>query len=202
MATIAEYVAFGRAAILAILDREDAVVYQELIAKASDRQPPGIPLGVPRVDPHHVNTARQDLLREGLIVETRAASRGQRTITVTHPPLQQGNIRRVQDAAARKRALKSRRAAGQASPPPRRWPGWPRRRVRQVSCAGDRARGRRGPCRGGRARGSPLGPWQFDHGARRAVASTASLRRKSSSAAVKMSLRSPATLWPASATST
>jgi hypothetical protein len=108
MATVAEYQEFGRKAIEALLDRESALVYQELIAKAADQRPPEAPLGVLRVDPHHLNAARQQLLASGEMTERVASTRGQRRVTVMHRPLEPGTTRAILDAAARKRSIYGR----------------------------------------------------------------------------------------------
>jgi hypothetical protein len=108
MATADEYVDAGRTVIERLIDRENAIVYQELVAKAADRPPADAPPGIIRIDPHHLNAARKQLLTDGAIVETTAATRGQRPVTVMHRPLTPGVVRAIQDAAAHKRALYGR----------------------------------------------------------------------------------------------
>ena len=90
MATAAEYVQFGRKPFFSSSTVRTRSVYQELIAKAADRQPSGMPRGVYRIDRHHLNAARQELLAEGEITESTAATRGMRRVTVMHRPLQRG----------------------------------------------------------------------------------------------------------------
>jgi hypothetical protein len=132
--TKAEWVAQGEAAVVALLEREHAVVWPaEVVAKLSD--------GPGRVDPHHLTTAVNNLTF-GLTIESVAApTRGGGQISVLALVDRSGRQRAFEDATARKRLLYARylnwssryygrageravhgRAAGRLSPL-RAWPG-------------------------------------------------------------------------------
>lgn len=103
--TGSDWVALGRAAILDLLAEEHAAPLVELEARICDRRwkdrhnP---------IDPHMLTRARKDLLGEGLIEETVAATRGGSDVGVFHLQAQRGMRRAITDAAARKRLLISR----------------------------------------------------------------------------------------------
>src|SRR5664280_1031077 len=82
-----------------------AVVWPEVEAKISDQPWPG--LGT-KVDPHHLTTAKAEMVRAGLLTSTTAATRGGRRVSVWHRPVERGAARAVTDASARKRLLHAR----------------------------------------------------------------------------------------------
>jgi len=106
-----EYVAHARQAILDLLDEKLAVVPgPELEAWLSDR-PYTPPTGRPLRDgfnPHHLTTAKNQLLHEGLILAVSGKTRGGRTITVLVPAIQTERTTDILRSAARKRLLHTR----------------------------------------------------------------------------------------------
>lgn len=100
----------GKAIILSLLDYESAVVWPEIEARAAERSW----LGFRRVDPNHLLTARNQLLRDGDIARTSGvATRGGRRIDVYHLPIVAGrNATRISRVSGRKRLLQAR------------WTGW------------------------------------------------------------------------------
>src|SRR5262245_28122982 len=105
MASPDEYIAWGKDAILGLLEREHAFVMAELIAKVSERQPPEAPT---TIDPHHLLSARAQLLDEDAILVTEERTRGQRPVSVHQPRSPRGRVRAIEDAGARKRLLYAR----------------------------------------------------------------------------------------------
>ena len=105
-----QWIAEGRAIILALLEYEAAVVWPEVEARAAERSW----LGFRRVDPNHLLTARDELLRSGEIARTPGVpTRGGRRIDVFHLPVVVGrNATRISRVGARKRLLQAR------------WTGW------------------------------------------------------------------------------
>ena len=103
-----DYPALGRTAIAELLDQEHAVVWSEVEAKLTDRRWPTLPAGVMRIDPHHLSTARHDLLDSGVIRAETNTTRGGRRITVYQPTDTHRRTRATTDAAARKRLLEAR----------------------------------------------------------------------------------------------
>lgn len=100
--TNAEWVAQARAAIVALLEREHAVVWPaEVVAKLSDGGPG-------RVDPHHLTTARNALLFDRTIETIEARTRGGGLVSVLALVNRSGRQRAFEDAAARKRLLYTR----------------------------------------------------------------------------------------------
>ncbi len=99
------YVRSGREAILHLLDHEHAAVWPEIEAKIADQL--YLPLRV-RVDPHHLSTAKQELLEDGEIVATVHQARGGRDIRILHLPETTGRKRLLSRAAGRKRLLQAR----------------------------------------------------------------------------------------------
>jgi len=100
-----QYELLGARAIGELVDREHAVVWPEVEAKISDQPWPG--LGT-KVDPHHLTTAKAEMVRAGLLTSTTAATRGGRRVSVWHRPVERGAARAVTDASARKRLLHAR----------------------------------------------------------------------------------------------
>jgi hypothetical protein len=98
-----QWVALGREALLALLDREHAVVWDEAEAKLSDVAPPAV-----HVDPHHLTTAKLLLLDEGIIAEATERTRGGRSIGVFHRIDVSGRATAIAKASARKRLLHAR----------------------------------------------------------------------------------------------
>jgi hypothetical protein len=123
VATAEEWRARGVVAIQQLLEAELAITIPEMEAKLSDRRA-GPADGRIRIQPHHLTTARQRLLRAGVIEQTKETTRGSgRTITtLSLSP----RSKRTERAAARKRLLTARymswttRAAewGEAAPIP------------------------------------------------------------------------------------
>jgi len=66
-----QYELLGARAIGELVDREHAVVWPEVEAKISDQPWPG--LGT-KVDPHHLTTAKAEMVRAGLLTSTTAAT--------------------------------------------------------------------------------------------------------------------------------
>ena len=112
------YVNLAVAALTDMLDKELALVWGEVEAKAAERKWGTLPYSI---DPHHLTAARR-LVQNELFVETTAPTRGGRPVTVLIPR-QIGRRRRgVDAAAARKRLLQARFygwAQGTASEPAR-----------------------------------------------------------------------------------
>lgn len=99
------YVDLGREAILALLDREHALIWLEVEAKASEQLLAGFPS---KIDPHALTQARRELRQEGVIEESANATRGGRVIPVVHWVDLKGRREAYRDAAARKRLLQTR----------------------------------------------------------------------------------------------
>lgn len=100
-----EWVAEGRAIILDMVGTLDAVLWPEMVARASERRWGEFP----RVDANHMLTARTQLLSEGRIERMQEPTRGGRAlIDVYHAPLARGNQTRIDRAAGRKRLLYAR----------------------------------------------------------------------------------------------
>src|SRR4051812_45952333 len=92
-----QWVERARAAILALLDAEHAVVWPEVEAKLADRVYE--PLGY-KVDPHHLTTARGELQADGLMDAHAAPTRGGTLVTAYAPADRRLRLRAVKDAAA------------------------------------------------------------------------------------------------------
>jgi hypothetical protein len=99
------YVDLGRQAILNLLDREHALVWLEVEAKAADHVLAGF---ATTIDPHHLTQARRELREEGVIQETKSRTRGGREIPVLHLAELKGRTEAYREAAARKRLLQAR----------------------------------------------------------------------------------------------
>ena len=99
------YVRLGRAALLELLAREHAAVWDEVEAKIADRVWPTLPH---YIEPHHLTTAKLSLLAEELIAESTAATRGGRPVSVLHLADVDGRRTAVSEAAGRKRLLHAR----------------------------------------------------------------------------------------------
>jgi hypothetical protein len=97
--TLAQWVAQGKAAIVALLKQEHAAVWPEIEAKLTED--PG------RVDPHHLTTARIGLLRDQVIEQVVASTRGGGLVAVL-ALTDRTNQRAFEDAASRKRLLYAR----------------------------------------------------------------------------------------------
>src|SRR4051812_35312785 len=100
MPTTAEWVERGKAAIVALLEREHAAVWPEIEAKLAE--------GPGRVDPHHLTTARTRLLSNLTIEVVTAPTRGGTAVAVFGLRDRIGRQRAFEDAAARKRLLYTR----------------------------------------------------------------------------------------------
>lgn len=90
-------------ALTEMVDRENAVVWAEVEAKAADAVWNGFPT---RIDPHHLTNARHQLTDQGVVDHEVSATRGGRQVEIlvsTSAPK-----RAVQAAAARKRLLHAR----------------------------------------------------------------------------------------------
>lgn len=97
-----KYIEFGEAALVDLLRQEHAVLWAEAQAKISDTRWPTVPTSV---DPHHMTTARANLLKGNRIAETTSKTRGGRQVPVLHLADTKGIRTNVERAAARKRAL-------------------------------------------------------------------------------------------------
>jgi hypothetical protein len=109
-----EWHTLARAAVLELLEREQAVAIIEMEAKLSDR--PYDPMVCPDpINPHHLTTARHTLLDEGEIEPLSAVAKGkdergeQHEITTWSLPRVRGRKTAIEKAAERKRALISSR---------------------------------------------------------------------------------------------
>lgn len=105
-----EYIDDAKQQILDLLEIEKAVTARELEARISE--PTDIPtfgVATNQVDPHHVATARKELLLSGQIETSTGRTRGRsREITVFHLPIVRGNRTAINAAAGRKRLLTAR----------------------------------------------------------------------------------------------
>lgn len=99
-----DYVVLGRRAILELLDQQHAVVWQEAEARIADAAWPTIGH---RIEPHHLSTARRDLLEAGSIAEQTAVARGRRQVTVVVSTVPR-RATAIAKAAQRKRLLLTR----------------------------------------------------------------------------------------------
>lgn len=104
------YVNLGIRALLEVLEAQGATVWPEVEARIADTRWPTVPYSI---DPHHLTTARQELLASEAIRETTTLTRGGpgragRLVTVQHLPLVWGRRRAVWLAAQRKRLLYGR----------------------------------------------------------------------------------------------
>lgn len=105
MAGTDEYVSRARAAILDVLDAEDAVVHPELearISEAGHRGDPG------NIDPHHITTALRELGDADQIEWVKVVTRRGREVTTIQPTDTRGRTTRLARASARKRLLLAR----------------------------------------------------------------------------------------------
>jgi hypothetical protein len=105
VATPRHYELLGVRAIGELVDQESAVVWPEVEAKIADRTWPGL---TTKIDPHHLTTAKIELVEAGDLVSTTAATRGGRRIAVLHRPVERGVARATIDASGRKRLLHAR----------------------------------------------------------------------------------------------
>jgi hypothetical protein len=110
----ADYIQWGKDGVLALVEDQLAVVWPEVEARIADARYVGIPS---RIDPNHLQTAREQLLLEGLIVEHRTATRGGRTIPVLVPAEQRRKKRAIEQASSRKRLLYARYLGWSAGTP-------------------------------------------------------------------------------------
>jgi hypothetical protein len=101
------YVQAGMAAIQGMIRAFDAIVWGEIIARATDYSWDDAP-DRRRIDQHHLRTALDRLLKRGDVVQTTSPTRGGRQVGVYHFPLTPSNRRQVEKAAARKRLLEAR----------------------------------------------------------------------------------------------
>src|SRR4051794_36989616 len=89
-------------AIVDLLREEHAVLWAEAQAKISDARWPTVPTSI---DPHHMTTARANLLGRNRIVERGAATKGGYEVPVLHLRDTTGIATAIDKAAARKRGL-------------------------------------------------------------------------------------------------
>ena len=101
----AYYVEVALRAIPQLLEVEHAVVWGEVEAKLADEAwgAAGMP-----IDPHHLSTARRELLADGTIAEQTAATKGGRPVSVFVLTGARRTKRATEAAAARKRLLQTR----------------------------------------------------------------------------------------------
>lgn len=122
-----DYVRLGKRGILELLHVEHAAAWREIEAKLADASWPG--LGYP-IDPHHLTTARQQLMTAGKIDDTAAtATRGGRPISIVYPTDTRRRATAIENAARRKRLLLSRYLG---------WAQGTRSRVGVIGPAGER----------------------------------------------------------------
>jgi len=100
-----EYVDKGIEGLLALLEEEHAVVAFEVEAKLSEDAHPSVGI---RIDPHHLTTVKRELLDGDVIMEVKAVAKGGRPVTCITLADDTGRKRKIEDAAARKRALYGR----------------------------------------------------------------------------------------------
>jgi hypothetical protein len=100
-----KYVAWGREALLDLLRREHAVLWQEAQAKIADTTYPT--LSYP-IDPHHLTTARRSLIGSKTIVESIDTTRGGLSVPVLHLADTRRRKTLIATAAGRKRLLAAR----------------------------------------------------------------------------------------------
>jgi hypothetical protein len=106
VSTEAELVAAAKAALVALVDAEHAVVWSEVEAKLSEEAYAGYGKGHM---PHSLTIARQELVRGGKIVQSSASSRGAGPEVQTLTPADTARrSTKIRDAAARKRLLMAR----------------------------------------------------------------------------------------------
>jgi hypothetical protein len=92
----------ARDALLDLLRQEHAVLWAEAQAKIGDARWPSVPT---RIDPHHLTTARGQLLAGNRIASMTATTRGGHKVPVLHLADTRGIATQIEKAAARKRAL-------------------------------------------------------------------------------------------------
>jgi hypothetical protein len=99
------YVDLGETAIRQMLREHHAVVWPEIEARAADRVWGDLPYAV---DPHHLTTARSNLLADDVITRVEDPTRGGRRVAVYHLSDLRGRATAVRDTSARKRLLHGR----------------------------------------------------------------------------------------------
>jgi hypothetical protein len=99
------YVRLAKRAIREFLDESHASVSPEMEARFSDMQWKTLPYPI---DPHHVTTARAELVAEGVLTAAPGRTLGNRRITVFHLSDTRGRLTAIQRAGARKRLLQGR----------------------------------------------------------------------------------------------
>jgi hypothetical protein len=100
-----KYVEWGRQAIVELLQTQHAVLWQEAQAKIADVKWPSLLLPI---QPHHLTTARRELLDAEVIVESMGLARGGTNVPVLHLRDLQRRQTVVARTAARKRLLAAR----------------------------------------------------------------------------------------------
>jgi hypothetical protein len=100
--SVQQYVALGRDALIDLLRQEHAVLWSEAQARISDVRWKSVPRSV---DPHHLSTARGQLLARNRITLIEATTRGQHKVPVLHLSDTRGIATQVRKASERKRAL-------------------------------------------------------------------------------------------------
>lgn len=99
------YVDLGKTAIVLLLEQQHAAVWPEIEAKIADQPWPGMRYPI---DPHHLTTARQELHRDGIVVEESAVTRGGGAVKVLRFADLRRRTTRTAAAASRKRLLHAR----------------------------------------------------------------------------------------------
>lgn len=92
----------ARDAILDLLRTEHAALWSEAQAKIGDTRWRSVPT---RIDPHHLTTARAQLIANRRIVSLTEKTRGGHEISVLHLADTRGISTAIEKAAARKRSL-------------------------------------------------------------------------------------------------
>jgi hypothetical protein len=99
------YIRLAKQAIRELVDTADATVPAEMEARISDMQWKSLPYPI---DPHHVTTARAELVAENVLASATSATLGNRQVTVFHFKDTRGRLTAIRNASARKRLLQGR----------------------------------------------------------------------------------------------
>ena len=104
MANPSEYVARGESGIVRLLTERASCVWHEIEALLAEQ----VGAAATRIDPHHLTTAKGNLLSVGTITQDISATRGGRTITTLQLGSPHHTQHEVAAASARKRLLYAR----------------------------------------------------------------------------------------------
>lgn len=95
----------AKQAIRELVETAHAVVSREMEARISDMQWKSLPYPI---DPHHVTTARAELVAENVLAAVPGTTLGRRNVTVFHLKDTRGRLTAIRYASARKRLLQGR----------------------------------------------------------------------------------------------